>query len=186
MSSGVVAQSTAAKAKKKTGWMRYFQTLMLIGIVAGIYLSFNGNVLSSSPGLPAQIGDFSLSTSHVETGDKAIAEIRGLFGEDVSYSKAYTAHYKGNSGGVTVRAGEKRETTDAEEAINTIVAGVQKGDKQDYADLSKTSVDGRTVYSLKVKGMPYSLYQSGNKVMWVEVMEGNPSQVLADVVRAFK
>lgn len=184
MSSSTIAQPTTSKPKKKTGWMRRLQVFILIGIVAGIYLSFNGNVLSSSPGLPALIGDFSLS--HVETGDKAIAEIRDIFGEDVSYSKAFTAHYKGTSGGVTVRAGEKRETADAESAINAIVAGVQKGEKKDYADLTRTAVDGRTVYSLKVKGMLYNLYQSNNKVMWVEIMEGNPNQVLANVVRAFK
>lgn len=184
MSSRAIAQTTMSKPKKKPGWMRHLQLFILIGIIGGIYLSFNGNVLSSSPGLPALIGDFSLS--HVETSDKAIAEIRDIFGEDVSYSKAFIAHYKGNSGGVTVRVGEKREIVDAEAAINAIIASVQKGETKDYSDLKQTTVGGRAVYSLKVKGMPYYLYQSGNKVMWVEIMEGDPNQVLADVIRVFK
>lgn len=184
MSSSVIVQTTANKPKKKSGWMRYIQTVVLLGLIAGIYLSFSGNVLSTSPGLPAQIGHFTLS--HVETGDEALAEIRELYGEDITYSMAFVAHYKGESGGLTVRAGEKREVGDAESAINAAVSSAQKGEKKDYRDLRRIDVEGRTAYALKVNDMAYYLYQSGNRVMWVEILEGDPNRVLADVIRAYK
>ncbi len=176
-------QTTPDKPKKKSTSMRYFQLVILVGIVAAIYLSFNGNVLSTSPELPAMIGSFTLS--HVDTGDKAIGEIRGMFGEEISYSKAFIAHYDGTAGGLTIRAGEKRDVADAEGAIDAVVAGIQRGEKKGYTGLTRATVEGRTVYSLKVNGMLNNLYQSGNKVMWVEIMEGDPSRVLADVIRAF-
>ncbi|MCL5958275.1 MAG: hypothetical protein M1358_02985 [Chloroflexi bacterium] len=182
--STAVAPQAANKTKKRSGVMRYLQLLMFLGIIAAIYISFAGNVLSTSPGLPAEVGHFSLS--HVETGDAALAEIRAIYGEDISYSMAFVAHYKGESGGLTIRAGEKREISDAEGAVNAIIGGMQKGEKKDYGDLKRIDVEGRTAYALKVKGMPYYLYQYGNRVMWVDIMEGDPNLVLAEVIRAYK
>lgn len=181
--SGSIAIQAASKTRKR-GAMRYLQIAVLLGIIAAIYVSFAGNVLSTSPGVPAEIGHFTLS--HVATGDKALAEIRSIFGDDISYSMAFVAHYRGKSGGVTIRAGEKRDIADAEGVVNAIISGIRKGQKRDYADLERIDIEGLTAYALKVKGMPYYLYQYGNRVMWVEIMEGDPNQVLAEVTRAYR
>lgn len=182
MSSSVAVR--AGSKIKRRGAMRYLQIAVLLGIIAAIYVSFAGNVLSTSPGVPAEIGHFTLS--HVATGDKALAEVRSIFGDDISYSMAFVAHYRGESGGVTIRAGEKRDIADAEGVVDAVISGIQKGEKKDYGDLETISIEGLTAYALKVKGVPYYLYQYGNRVMWVEIMEGDPKQVLAEVTRAYR
>ncbi len=184
MSTNVILQPGVDKPKRKNNGMRFVQLALLVGIIAAIYFSFNGNVLSTTPGVPALIGEFSLS--HVEVGDNALEEIRAMYGEDITYAKAYVVHYKGNSGGLTLRIGEKREVADAESAITNVVSGTEKGQKKDFSDVKRVNVGGTAVYSLKVKGMPYHLYQSGNRVMWVDIMEGDPNEVLADVIRNYK
>lgn len=167
--------------------MLLFQLIIIVGFMVALWLSFGQNVLEpqQNVGVPKQLHRLELVS--VVEGDEALRSVSRLHGTDIKLTSASILEYaRGNEQG-TVWIGGTDSREEADQLIQLMIAGVEKGGTG-FSNLQRLTIAGHRVLRVDGPGGDHFFYNSRKtegQVVWLTLNVTDVLPVIEETLRNF-
>lgn len=172
------------------------QTLIVIGIIAAIGISFAINVLGAQkhPGVPEKL--FEMKVGNYVSGSQALNQVSQLHGMNIELAGAIVAEYSHNFNPyhrndekVSVWIGKTNTIAEAVDLLNRMYQGIQIGKgSTPFSNATKLTVDGHEVFQVEGPGGKHYFYAIGDpepRVVWLTISSPNADGILREALKSF-
>jgi len=157
------------------------QIVLAVGLLAAILFSMQGNT-GQKRDMPEQLAGMKL-VKHLE-GKEAVSQMNQLHGTDIGVTGGFLAEYAGASQRLSVWVGKTNGEAAAAELLRIMTDKIAAGNPT-FTGLQKSTLEGKTVFSVQSREGRHYYYQSGDAVVWLAVQAPEPLSVAREALRTF-
>ncbi|MBI4296609.1 MAG: hypothetical protein HY667_05790 [Chloroflexi bacterium] len=175
---------------------RLTQTLIVVGIVAIIGISFAVNILGAQkhPGVPEKL--LEMKVGNYASGPQALNQVNQLHGTRIELADAIIAEYSHdfnpyhkNDEKVSVWIGKTKTIAEATDLLGRMYQGIQQGKgNTPFSNATRQIVDGHEVFQVDGGGGKHFFYAAGDpepRIVWLTINSDNTGSILKEALKSF-